>query len=130
MRLPSLSDHLFENDLPYFKSDPRNSDIAVQNFPVNLVSQPDEIFRQSSLFDNMFEEQVASSVAHAWDVGMNTAYFDKRSTITIIDLHPSTSRNPLMKSIGTLCHSLSGINIGSRRPACLLFSILSYWHIR
>lgn len=53
-------------------------------------------------------------------------YFENLSTMTIILLYPSTSRNPMMKSILTLAHSLTSMGKGYNNPLGGFVTALSF----
>ncbi|KAM6571039.1 hypothetical protein CsatA_015119 [Cannabis sativa] len=72
----------------------------------------------------------ATSAGHVFGAGMNTPYFENRSTTTKIDMHPVTFGNPTMKSILIDCHGFSGMGRGCNSPTSCLRSVLSCWHTR
>lgn len=107
------------------KSKLRNSNNTVQNLPVNHMSRSLMVSSSNPQYLACLKNKdAASSMGHAWDVGMNTAYFEKRSTTTIIDLHPSTLRNGMMKSIDRFYHGLSKIDNGLKKAILLPFLCL------
>ena len=61
---------------------------------------------------------------------INIAYFENQSTTTKTEPIPFTLGIPVMKSIETEIHGLSGIGRGCSKPTSFWVNPLSCWQIR
>ncbi|PKI59748.1 hypothetical protein CRG98_019851 [Punica granatum] len=87
--------------------------------------------RHSQCFTTCFMKSLATSSAEQSSiVGMNLAYLENLSTMTMRVRHPSNLGNLTIKSMETLPHGRSRTGRGSRNPADDFYCCLSCWHIR
>lgn len=81
---------------------------------------------RTTLFTKARATEVAVNGCHN---AVKWAYLERRSTTTMITMHPFEGGNPSMKSMETSDRTCSGIDNGCSNPAGFILSYLHRWHI-